>query len=292
MKWPTVLGKLRYVLDAVWNDESNRHQQIRRLLSLLAWQLWKRSIGVPVRVSLFNGLRFLAYPDCTVSSSALYSRIPNGRPIRFLREQVNGGTFVDVGANVGLVSLLLADKLQHALLFEPNPIAVDRARENLALNRLGFEVWCLALSDKKGTVEFEDAGGVDPCNRIVDGFTTSASTINVPRITFDQFLQEQGLPPAPITAVKIDVEGHENAVLRGMQGFLETHRPRVVMFEYLQRTNLAETMALFSRVGYSVFELTDKGPKLATPGVAPLQDLFACPQERVEEWKAWQRVED
>jgi predicted RNA methylase len=30
-------------------------------------------------------------------------------------------TFVDVGANVGLVSLLVADKVEHAILFEPNP---------------------------------------------------------------------------------------------------------------------------------------------------------------------------
>jgi Methyltransferase FkbM domain len=38
----------------------------------------------------------------------------------------------------------------------------------------------------------------------------------------------------PIDAVKIDVEGHENSVLRGMKEFLKHHRPKLVMFEYLR----------------------------------------------------------
>ena len=90
------------------------------------------------------------------------------------------GILIDVGANVGLVTLLLADKVQHALLFEPNPIAAQRARENPALNRLNFEVHDLALSDKTGTVGFEDEGGVSTCNRTVSGFSSSVPTPRSP----------------------------------------------------------------------------------------------------------------
>jgi hypothetical protein len=50
----------------------------------------------------------------------------------------------------------------------------------------------------------------------VVGFTTSVPTISMPRTTFDSFLGERGALPPPITAVKIDVEGHQNSVLRGM----------------------------------------------------------------------------
>ncbi len=179
---------------------------------------------------------------------------------------------------------MLADKIQHAILFEPNPAAAARARENVALNHLGFEVHELALSDQAGTVELENAGGVDSCNRTVVGFTASVPTISVARNTLDSFLDECGALPAPISAVKIDVEGHENSVLRGMLGMLETHRPRLVMFEYLQRTNLVETMELFSRVGYRVMELKAGAPRWATPQVSPLQDLFACPEELAAEF--------
>jgi len=248
------------------------------------WQVWKRLVRTPVVVPLFNGFRFRAYPDCHVSSAALYSRIPNFRCLSFLRKHIEKGTFIDIGANVGLISLLLADKIQHAILFEPNPVAAARARENLALNHLGFEVHELALSDQAGVVELENAGGVDSCNRTVAGFTTSAPTISVQRDTLDGFMAEHGALPAPISAVKIDVEGHENSVLRGMLGFLETHRPRLVMFEYLQRTNIVETLELFSGVGYRVMELEAGAAAWATPQVSPLQDLFAFPEDLAAEF--------
>jgi len=275
---------LNYVVGSVWLDESNRHVRLRRLFMAGGWQVWKRLVRTPVVVPLFNGFRFRAYPDCHVSSAALYSRIPNFRCLSFLRKHIEKGTFIDIGANVGLISLLLADKIQHAILFEPNPVAAARARENLALNHLGFEVHELALSDQAGVVELENAGGVDSCNRTVAGFTTSAPTISVQRDTLDGFMAEHGALPAPISAVKIDVEGHENSVLRGMLGFLETHRPRLVMFEYLQRTNIVETLELFSGVGYRVMELEAGAAVWATPQVSPLQDLFAFPEDLAAEF--------
>jgi len=281
---PTSIRGLNYVVGSVWHDESNRQVRLRRLFMAGGWQVWKRLIRTPVVVPLFNGFRFRAYPDCHLSSAVLYSRIPNFKCLAFLGKHIENGSFLDIGANVGLISLLLADKIQHAILFEPNPVAAARARENLALNHLSFEVHEVALSDQAGTVELENAGSVDSCNRTVVGFTTSVPTISVPRITLDSFLAERGALAASISAVKIDVEGHENSVLRGMLGFLETHRPRLVMFEYLQRTNFVETLELFSRVGYRVMELKAGEPTWATLQVPPLQDLFACPEELAAEF--------
>ena len=91
--------------------------------------------------------------------------VPNSRSIEFLRRHMSSGTLIDVGANVGLVSILLADKLDHAWLFEPNSAAAARARENLALNQLEFGVYSLALSERTGAIEFEDRGGVNATNR-------------------------------------------------------------------------------------------------------------------------------
>jgi FkbM family methyltransferase len=169
--------------------------------------------------------------------------------------------------------------VKHAILFEPNPRLVERAQENLRLNGLKFDVIAAALSDQAGSIEFENATTDASCNRIVDGFTTSKATISVPRTTFDQFVRELRSEIPPVSGVKIDVEGHENSVLRGMQGFLRKQRPKLVMFEYLARTDIAQTLALFREAGYAVFEITPAGPRIATEMVAPLQDLFACPDE-------------
>jgi hypothetical protein len=106
----------------------------------------------------------------------------------------------------------------------------------------------------------------------------------VSRTTFDRFLEDHGALPTPITVVKIDVEGHENAVLCGMEYFLKTQRPRILMFEYLRRTNLTETFEIFGRAGYRIIELKAGGPAWATTRVSPLQDLFACPEELAAEF--------
>ncbi len=287
---PSFLENARYVLGLIWHEESNRKQRVRRLFLFLGWQFWKRVVKTTIVVKLFNGLRFRAYPDCQASSGVMYTRVPDSRDILFLRAHIREGTLIDVGANVGLVTLLLADKVQHALLFEPNPIAAQRARENLALNRLNFEVHELALSDTTGAVEFEDEGGVSTCNRTVSGFSTSAPTRKVRCIQLDEFLAQQPLR-FPITAVKIDVEGHENQVLAGMMKCLSHSRPRLVMFEYLQRTNLRETLRLFATAGYTVLQLTSRGVEIAGADVPPLQDLFACPDELLQEFTAERRAD-
>ena len=281
---PEIFEKLAYVLRAIWQDQSNHGQRISRTFKFFGWQLWKRAVSLPLVVPVFNGLRFVVYPDCPISGGMIYHRIPDHRDVAFLREHVNGGVWIDIGANVGSLSIVVADKIQHALLFEPNPIAAARARENIAINRLAFEVHEFALSDSTGTVELEDRGGVDSCNRTVVGFRTDLPTRLVRCITLDEFLQSHDAWTYARSAVKIDVEGHENSVLRGMQRFLSEKRPRLIMFEYLERTNLTETLKILENAGYRVFELTSNGPTLVRARVEALQNLFACPRELLREF--------
>ena len=110
------------------------------------------------------------------------------------------------------------------------------------------------------------------------GFETTVPTRTVRRVTLDHFLDEQAIT-SEISLVKIDVEGHENAVIRGMRRLLQAKRARLVMFEYLQRTNLSEALAAFEAAGYKTFELTPDGPSEVRGNVRPLQNLFACPSE-------------
>ena len=273
------LKDLNYVVSSIWRDQSNRDQRLRRLSYFVGWQLWKRSVRVPILLNLSNGSRLIAYPDCVVSAGFIYQRVPDFRDISFLRLHVHGAALVDVGANVGSICLQLADQVDRAFLFEPNPIAASRARENLLLNNLPFEVHEVALSDVCQELEFEDAGGVDTCNRTVVGFKTSVPTRKVTGVTFDRFLAEREHPLGPVGLVKIDVEGHENAVLRGMKGFLSSERPRLMMFEYLARTNLSETLSILRDVDYRVFQLNSEGASLVTDTAPALQNLFACPAE-------------
>ena len=220
----------------------------------------------------------------------MYTRVPASRDIFFLRARIGEGTLIDVGANVGLVTLLLADKVKHALLFEPNPVAAQRARENLALNGLKFEVHELALSDRTGTVAFEDEGGVSTCNRTVSGFSTSVPTREVRCIQLDEFLTQHP-PPLPISAIKIDVEGHENQVLAGNAGMPAPVPawPGDVRVSATDQSARDPALVRVSRVRCPSAHF--KGPEIAGPDVPPLQDLFACPNELLQEITAGRRAD-
>ncbi len=254
---PDLLERLFYVLRSIWCDPSNRGERVKRILIFVGWQLWKRIIHLPLIVGTDNAFRFIAYPDSDVAAGFLYYRVPGLQDIEFLRAHLNGGVVVDVGANVGSISLLVADKIDRAILFEPNSVAAARARENVGINHLPFEVHELAVSDVQGTVE--DAGGGSSCSRTVVAFETKVPTRTVRCVTVDHFLDEQAIT-SEISLVKIDVEGHENAVIRGMRRLLQAKRARLVMFEYLQRTNLSEALAAFEAAGYITFQLTPDGP--------------------------------
>lgn len=64
------LNAFLYIVRAVWTDDSNRGQRLWRLFLLGSWQSWKRLICLPMVVPVFNGFRFLAYPDCQISSGS------------------------------------------------------------------------------------------------------------------------------------------------------------------------------------------------------------------------------
>ena len=119
-----------------------------------------------------------------------------------------GETAVDVGANIGEVSLLLGQGVGptgRVYAFEPHPRIYRYLLGNLALNgRANVEARNLAVGAVEGTVRMSD-GKRDDMNRIED-----AGTLPVRCSTLDQ-----EIPAAAITFLKVDVEGSELHVLQG-----------------------------------------------------------------------------
>ncbi len=133
-----------------------------------------------------------------------------------------GDTFLDVGANIGWHSLLLARKhpdLQ-VFAFEPEPENSELLQHNIRINGLtNVEVIPKAASIEEGEQEFylyadKNAGrhSLLPINE--------GKVITVPLITLDHFISERGLSPKSIKLLKIDVEGYELNVLRGAESLL------------------------------------------------------------------------
>jgi FkbM family methyltransferase len=163
-------------------------------------------------------------------------------------------TFVDIGANVGLFSLFVAAKAGPAariLAIEPEPGNFARLTFNIVSNPpLPIEPVAVALGDHVGEVAIalnqRDRGGT----RVQRNSDNNADIARVPLKPLIDLLREKNI--ATIDALKIDVEGMEDAVLAPFFGNApETLWPRMILIEDSRHEWKVDLFALFAERGYT-----------------------------------------
>ncbi len=131
-----------------------------------------------------------------------------------------GATAVDVGANIGYYTLQFAKLVGPSgkvFAFEPDPTNFSVLEKNV--RRYGFRnVVCLnqAVCDRSGTVQLYLSEGNPGDHRIYDS-SESRQSIAVSAVRLDDYFARY---PDKIDFIKIDVQGAEDSVLRGMSGLL------------------------------------------------------------------------
>jgi FkbM family methyltransferase len=145
------------------------------------------------------------------------------------------GTVVDVGANVGFMSVRAARRLppgSQVLAIEPHPVRFDCLRHNIEANGLSAVVTCLncALGAEDGEVTIHDPHpSLGPHPLDVSTQALGGRSYRVLQRSLDGVVDELGL--AAVRLVKIDVEGYEPQVLRGMRNLLGADLAPMVAFE-------------------------------------------------------------
>jgi FkbM family methyltransferase len=178
----------------------------------------------------------------------------------------------DVGAHFGVFSLTAAHFGGRAVAVDPSPTATRMIACQAALNGLADRIQILraALSDAAGTLALLSSGVFsDGYFQVAKGRPRRELT-EFPAITVDQMTAELGMP----THVKIDVEGHEGAVIRGARHTLAEHSP-VLFLEIhneMIRSGGGDPSSLLDeldRLGYATFsvagESIDRPSILARP---------------------------
>lgn len=138
------------------------------------------------------------------------------------------GVFFDVGANAGVYSLLcrvLWPSIR-AVAFEPSPSTVRAGVQWAGANGVDVVFEQAAVSETDGRAPLYLSKKSDASNSLVAGFREPSATVDVELVTLDGYVERTGVAP---TVVKIDVERHEPAVIRGARETLGAHRPVVVM---------------------------------------------------------------
>jgi FkbM family methyltransferase len=194
-----------------------------------------------------------------------------------------GDTVIDVGANVGHFSILVADIVGPANLvcFEPTPIAWRRLCENFQLNGWSLtNLYPYAVGAERGTVAYSDSETPATTNSIRND-ARSGKTFQAKVVALDDRLD--AWKGKPIGLLKIDVEGYEPEVFRGAVRLIQDVRPRLIMFESLDRSADSDIRALLDKSGYILFQLNDRGSPVRKPLDA--QNLFAVPRELADEYR-------
>ncbi|MDB9524504.1 FkbM family methyltransferase [Oscillatoria sp. CS-180] len=140
-------------------------------------------------------------------------------------------TVIDVGANVGALTLLMASVASsgRVLAIEPGPSTFTRLKDNLELNpqlKAIVQIFSLGLADKAGELFWQEDPNVPGNAGLLNegGFRVSVKTL-------DQFAEEQRLKR--LDFVKIDVEGMEYEVICGGLEAIARFRP-VLYYETLE----------------------------------------------------------
>lgn len=183
----------------------------------------------------------------------------------FFQEAIRqGDAVIDVGANVGMLSLLaarLVGRQGRVFSFEPNPSLCSRLRATFQRNAISnVQLFEMGLADRTTEMELQVLPGLDVLGTLAPVQEAAATTYRVSVRQADDILPAELAGPV---LVKIDVEGFEVSVLRGMGGLVERLKPAIVTEVeplWLARagTSPRELFEMMAGYGYRGFHLGSK----------------------------------
>lgn len=201
-------------------------------------------------------------------------------------------TFLDIGGNVGVFSLIAAKRLTlgavHA--FEPSAYHLSKFKDNLLLNKYE-NIWIhpVALSNRSQLSKLYFPGAVPgvPKNTGMASrfpFDQPPSEVeDIECVRLDDYLQSISIPRVDI--IKIDVEGSEIDVLLGAIKTIGGNRPHVVMeinLEHLSRAgrNAQEVIDYWNALRYCIYTIGHEAelkPIRSATDFAAHQNIYCNP---------------
>jgi FkbM family methyltransferase len=171
----------------------------------------------------------------------------------FQRFILPGFTVYDIGAHTGFHSLLcglLVGPAGSIIAFEPNPTSYHSFQLQLTANpHLPILLYSYALSDRCTQLKLNTVGDSRESAVDVNG------NLAIEARTIDSLVESGTLSPPDL--IKMDVEGHEEEVLKGAQKVLVSHRP-IILCDLNDNSTLQKVTSVLDTIGYDV----DIGPPI------------------------------
>jgi len=239
------------------------------------------SRDVPIRISnaYYGDCQFWLSNRYRIESQILYHHCFDEKSLLyFMRIVKEGDVCVDVGANIGSLTLSLAHRVGHdghVVAIEPGPVLADRLRRNVAAsNRTNVEVCEVGLSDAEGELYWKLDTGPNAGNAFLSSEPTD---IVVPVVALDSLSSIKR--HSHIDFIKIDVEGMEAAVIRGAMQTIQNHKPAILIETLIDADEgssgrVAQVMGMLADLGYATWEIDV--PERQLMSYAPAFTFIPC----------------
>ena len=188
-----------------------------------------------------------------------------------------GWTAVDVGANIGYFTLLMANRVGpqgKVIAFEPLAENFRILQENIQLNgHTNVVAENLALMSRTERIELRSAtpGAITWVASVRIDQNSAVESQSVEAVTLDEYVQKKGI--AKVDFLKIDVEGAEASVLEGATNVLNRDKP-ILLIEMHE-------LDRFKDEHPAILKLRDHNYHLRSLGVREWQEHFiAEPPDR------------
>jgi len=178
-----------------------------------------------------------------------YERKVKREVMKIISEETEG-YFIDVGAHVGLYTIMVGKKWRGKVIaIEPERLNFEALTYNVRLNGLKNVITvrkaCFSRSGKVKLYLSRCSG-----RHSLIGLPTQRYEI-VEAVKLDDLLRDYNVEPSEVRLLKIDVEGSEVYVLKGCRNLLKTGKP-VIIFEALTQHNYKKCKEFLRRFGYKV----------------------------------------
>jgi FkbM family methyltransferase len=193
----------------------------------------------------------------------LRSNRKEGDFLHFLSMLPDNSTILDIGANIGVMTVHIARKLSGSQVFsfEPVPDNLHTLHRLLKYFKLtNVKVFDYALGNYAGTAEIilpefnhVKFQGLSHIEGVEGTEGDKGIKYKVPMHRLDDIAELQS-PGKPLAGIKIDVENYEYNVLEGAKELLIKYKP-IIYAELWENQNRIDCIRLLNDIGYSIFVL-------------------------------------
>ncbi len=241
------------------------HHGLSKILFLKKCYSFLHSNIIPESIMVDNMKMYLHHHDRELSEKLVLNKEWQKFEIEIILKNIKeGDTVLDIGANIGYYTLYIARKVGRkgrVFSFEPDPVNCKLLKKSVLAN--GYTnviVEQKAVTEKTGKAQLYLCDENKGDHRIYNSYD-AREELDIETVSLDDYFKDY---KGDIDFIKIDVQGSEPTVIKGMKNLLRKNKKIKIFTEYepcclkLSGVEPDEYLNLLTRERFKLFRVDSK----------------------------------